>query len=90
MTHAAVLPAFPRQNWPRVRHSTTIKDIDMKRILAVLLVLPLAGCVVFPVDGFGKAGGGTALVCHKGKKTMELPREAVHAHLKHGDHRGPC
>lgn len=62
----------------------------MKRILAVLLVLPLAGCVVFPVDGFGKAGGGTALVCHKGKKTMELPREAAHAHLNHGDHLGPC
>lgn len=69
---------------------STIKDIDMKRILAVLLVLPLAGCVVFPVGELGKAGGGTALVCHKGKKTMELPREAAHAHLNHGDHLGPC
>lgn len=62
----------------------------MKRILAVLLVLPVAGCVVFPVGTPGKAGGGTALVCHKGKKTMELPREAAQAHLNHGDHRGPC
>lgn len=62
----------------------------MKRILAVLLILPLAGCVMFPVGEFGKAGGGTALVCHKGKKTMELPREAVQAHLNHGDHMGRC
>lgn len=74
---------------PRARQST-IKDPYMKRILAVLLVLPLAGCVMFPVGEFGKAGGGTALVCHKGKKTMELPREAVHAHLNHGDHMGRC
>lgn len=62
----------------------------MKRISAVLLVLAIAGCVVVPVGKSGKAGGGTALVCHKGKKTMELPREAVQAHLNHGDYRGPC
>ena len=62
----------------------------MKRILAVLLVLPVAGCAFVPVGLYGKAGGGTALVCHKGKKSMELPREAVAAHLNHGDHRGPC
>lgn len=62
----------------------------MKLMLAVLLVLPIAGCVAVPVSGSGKAAGETALVCHKGKKTMELPREAVQAHLNHGDRLGPC
>jgi hypothetical protein len=33
---------------------------------------------------------GKDLVCHKGKKTLELPREAISAHLGHGDYRGPC
>lgn len=60
----------------------------MKRFLAALLILPVAGCVVVPVNS-GK-GGGSALVCHKGKKTLELPREAVQAHLNHGDRMGPC
>jgi len=61
----------------------------MKCLLAFLLVLPLSGCVLVPV---GLIGGpaGKDLVCHKGKKTLELPREAVSAHLGHGDHRGPC
>lgn len=62
----------------------------MKLILAVLLVLLIVGCVAVPVSRSGKAGGDTALVCHKGKKTMELPREAVQAHLNHGDRLGPC
>ena len=30
------------------------------------------------------------LVCHKGKKTMELPVSALNGHMGHGDHRGPC
>jgi hypothetical protein len=30
------------------------------------------------------------VVCHKGKKTLELPREAAQAHLNHGDRRGRC
>ncbi len=30
------------------------------------------------------------VVCHKGKKTLELPEPAVEAHLKHGDTLGPC
>lgn len=63
----------------------------MKPFLAALLSLSIGGCVLVPVGGSdGKAGGGTTLVCHKGKKTMELPQEAVRAHLDHGDHLGPC
>jgi hypothetical protein len=30
------------------------------------------------------------VVCHKGKKTLELPRNAAQAHLNHGDKLGPC
>ena len=62
----------------------------MKHILVVPLVLLVAGCVAVPVSKHGKAGGGTSLVCHKGKKTLELPHEAVQAHLNHGDRLGPC
>ncbi len=58
----------------------------MKSILVVLLTLSLSGCVIFPPEGPGKS----ALVCHKGKKTLELPAEAARAHLNHGDHPGPC
>lgn len=60
----------------------------MKYLLALLLVLPLSGCELLPVALTDPAGKD--LVCHKGKKTLELPREAISAHLGHGDHRGPC
>ena len=66
----------------------------MKSMLASLLLVVLSGCVVAPDVGgghtTGKAGGDTVLVCHKGKKTLELPRSAAQAHLDHGDRRGPC
>ena len=58
----------------------------MKLFLSVLLAMFVCGCVIVPVDG----GGETTLVCHKGKKTLELPQEAVRAHLDHGDRLGPC
>ena len=61
----------------------------MKLIMLILPVLIVSGCV--PVDRWGgKAGGDAALVCHKGKKTLELPQKAVQAHLDHGDSLGPC
>lgn len=68
----------------------------MKAILLVgCLSLALSACVLAPSDGYygKKAGGGgsaTVLLCHKGKKTMELPREAASAHIGHGDRYGPC
>lgn len=66
----------------------------MKPMLALLLPMFLSGCVVAPDSGGGKtngkAGGDTVLVCHKGKKTLELPRSAAQAHLDHGDRPGPC
>lgn len=60
----------------------------MKYLLAVLLVLPLSACELLPVQLASL--GGKGVVCHKGKKTMELPRDAIGAHLDHGDHRGAC
>ena len=64
----------------------------MKLMFTLILLLSVSACVVAPDggSGSGKAGGDTAVVCHKGKKTLELPREAVQAHLDHGDRLGPC
>jgi hypothetical protein len=63
---------------------------SMKLILTSFLLLSVSACVVAPPVGGGKAGGDTAVVCHKGKKTLELPRSAAQAHLNHGDRPGPC
>jgi hypothetical protein len=30
------------------------------------------------------------LVCHKGKNTLSIAEDALHAHLAHGDEKGPC
>ena len=67
----------------------------MKAILIAVLALTIAGCAdVYNPDHHGghdgKAGGDTVLVCHKGKKTLELPREAAKAHINHGDSFGSC
>lgn len=63
----------------------------MRRLVAVLLAMAMLGCATVPVGGSsGKAKAGSTLVCHKGKKTLNLPPEAVQAHLDHGDHLGKC
>lgn len=60
-------------------------------LLAIALIpLSLAACATAVVPTGGKAGGDTVFICHKGKKTMELPSEAVNAHIGHGDTYGPC
>jgi len=62
----------------------------MKLMLTLILLLSVSACVVAPDGGGGKAGGDTTVVCHKGKKTLELPSDAAKAHLNHGDRLGPC
>ena len=74
----------------------------MKTILLAVLALVLTGCVYGPErrydydDRYGKdhydvgPAPERVLVCHKGKKTMELPASALSGHLNHGDYRGPC
>ena len=62
----------------------------MRLMLASIVLLSVSACVVAPPVSGGKGGGDTVLVCHKGKKTLELPRSAAQAHLNHGDRPGPC
>jgi hypothetical protein len=71
---------------------TYLVEIVMKLMLASMALCSLTACAVAPAPtgNPGKAGGDTVVVCHKGKKTMELPREAAQAHLGHGDRTGPC
>jgi hypothetical protein len=59
-------------------------------MLASIVFLSVSACVVAPPVSGGKAGGDTEVICHKGKKTLELPRSAAQAHLNHGDKPGPC
>lgn len=51
--------------------------------------LMLSGCVVatYPSGGEGQE---KVVVCHKGRKTLEVAAPAVDAHLGHGDTPGPC
>ena len=67
----------------------------MKLIIVLMLAAGLSACGTYGsrggyYGGSSKAGGDTVTVCHKGKKTMELPRSALDAHLGHGDRRGRC
>jgi hypothetical protein len=72
------------------RNSHRPQETFMKLLLASMLLLLVSACTLAPIGGGGKAGGDTVVVCHKGKKTLELPSSAADAHLGHGDRRGPC
>lgn len=64
------------------------------------LVAPILICIIFlpgcTVDVYGETYATEygpeekVSICHKGKKTLTLPRAAVDAHLGHGDTLGPC
>ena len=63
----------------------------MKLTLALLLTLTTSSCAIIYADRYiGKGGGDTVVLCHNGKYTLELPREAAAAHFNHGDTHGPC
>ena len=72
----------------------------MKILPMLLLVLFAGGCAHVYDDRhddryrYGKdtaePGQDRVLVCHKGKKTMDLPVAALQGHLGHGDYRGRC
>jgi len=63
----------------------------LKECIAVALALAVGGCILIPQSsGGGKGGGGDVTLCHKGKKTMTLPREAAEGHMNHGDRMGSC
>ncbi len=61
----------------------------MKIIAIALFALALSACGSIS-PGQPYKGGDTVLVCHKGKKTMELPANAAEAHINHGDRYGRC
>ena len=61
-----------------------------KLVLLILPALLVSGCVVVPRRSANTGGGDATVVCHKGKKTLQLPQAAVKAHLDHGDRLGPC
>lgn len=61
----------------------------MKLLAIALFALALSACGTLST-GQSYKGGDTVLLCHKGKKTMELPATAAEAHLGHGDRYGRC
>lgn len=67
----------------------------MKAALALASAVLLSACGTYGGARYdyppsAKASGDTVLICHKGKKTMELPRSAASAHIGHGDYYGRC
>ena len=61
----------------------------MKLLAIALSVFALSACGTI-APGQPYRGGDTVLLCHKGKKTMELPASAADAHINHGDRYGRC
>ena len=47
------------------------------------------GCVATAPPAAGP-GQDRVVLCHKGKKTLEVAEPAADAHLRHGDTVGPC
>ena len=73
------------------RSNRSTMEYDMKRVVVTLLSLVVVGCASVPEEEPpGQPACPSVVICHKGKKTMEVPEEAVEAHLGHGDHLGPC
>ena len=61
-------------------------------VLAFVLSFSLQACSTSRRDGHHHRSGskGEVTLCHKGKKTLVLPRSAADAHLGHGDRWGRC
>jgi hypothetical protein len=71
--------------------ASRIPVLALKACLVVALAAAASACVLVESSGAkGGRDGGDVVLCHKGKKTMTLPREAAGAHLEHGDHYGAC
>lgn len=52
-----------------------------------LLAGGLAGCAAYLED---EPGQEKVVLCHKGKKTLQVAAPAADAHYRHGDRPGPC
>ncbi len=68
--------------------------MNIKLIPVAIAVLALGACSHFPqahtVPGSGQINADKVTICHKEKKTMELPRTAAEGHMGHGDRYGRC
>jgi hypothetical protein len=71
-------------------NATGIPAIAIKACLVMALAAAAGSCILVAPEPSGAKGGHDVVICHKGKKTMTLPREAVAAHMDHGDRHGPC
>ena len=62
-------------------------------VLRAILVMAILGLTVtvltVPRASWAKRET-RAGICHKGRRTLNVSRRAVRAHLAHGDTRGPC
>ncbi|MDX1643020.1 MAG: hypothetical protein R3244_01540 [Thermoanaerobaculia bacterium] len=64
-----------------------LSDVRFGIPALALAALVLSSCAVYRTS---PPGGEKVLVCHKGKKTLEIAPAALDAHLRHGDRRGAC
>jgi uncharacterized protein YceK len=72
----------------------------MKTLAMILACFAVGACGTMPYSQYdqghktsrydGQSGDDRTQVCHKGKKTLDLPRSAVQAHINHGDRYGRC
>jgi hypothetical protein len=77
---------------PRFRRKSTPTAFVVMLALGLVLVLSAFGGVGFaksPGPAQAQYGKKVAL-CHKGKKTVNVSKNAVKAHVKHGDTLGAC
>ncbi len=65
------------------------RDRRVPAPVAALAGFMLSGCMVATHPPAGE-GQEKVLVCHKGKRTLDVAAPAVDAHLGHGDTPGPC
>jgi hypothetical protein len=67
----------------------SIEGMFRKGMVLATTILLSSGCaqVAVPV---GNGPPPAWIICHKGKKTLELPAPAARGHLSHGDTPGPC
>jgi tetratricopeptide (TPR) repeat protein len=73
----------------RKAYDRSMRARERTALAIALMGFTALGCVATVHSTPGK-GQGKVVLCHKGKKTMEVAEPAADAHLRHGDTLGPC